>query len=230
MKSGKRGKRGPAEPRKARKCSPVQKASQRSKKVKGSKRSQMEPEDPLKARKCSQKKVKASQLSQMEPEEPLKDARLKAAAKAKARRKALRDASLKAAKDAADALKAAEALMDSWRAGRIKVRMPVIPQPATELKEDFALPVGPDYLLHLHRRFFERMGPECRSSLKQYVQETLCGRWNAATACSGSDGPLLAWEALSQVLKADMDVTLSVSHAFSAEKEEPKRDFIRSAL
>lgn len=163
--------------------------------------------------KASQRK--ASQSSQEKPEKPLK---------------AAADALKAAAEPVKAAVKAAEALLESWRAGEMQVREPVIPQPATGLKEDPALPVGRDYLLHLHRRFLERMGPECRLRLGQYVQETLKGKWNAATACSGSDGPLLAWDALSQVLGADMDVMLSVSHSFSAENKKQKQDFIKSAF
>ena len=49
--------------------------------------------------------------------------------------------------------------------------------------------------------------------------EVLHNRWAVGAACSGKDGPLMAWHAFSTVLKADLSCDVAVDHKFSAEKE-----------
>ena len=88
------------------------------------------------------------------------------------------------------------------------------------------LPVGPDYLHRLIRRFLSKLEPQERHDLRSWAARQ--GMWTVGTACSGTDCPVLVWKAFADVLRADMGVTFCVSHQFSTEKSLPKQKFLKS--
>ena len=87
-----------------------------------------------------------------------------------------------------------------------------------------SLPVGPKYLHHLFRRLIGRLEPQERLDLKAWASNQ--AEWSMCTACSGTDAPVLVWQTLAEVLKADMGVKFAVHHLFSAEKHKGKQKFI----
>ena len=51
-----------------------------------------------------------------------------------------------------------------------------------------------------------------------------------ATACSGTDGPILVWDAFSKALSRELKISLVVMPTFSCEKVPAKQQFIRAAF
>ena len=118
----------------------------------------------------------------------------------------------------------ANSIKQRWLEGRLPEVAVVVPEPVGPL--DDALPVGPLHLHHLVRRFLSRLSPDDRYGVAEYCKENL-PRLNVATACSGTDGPLLCWAAITEVLKADMGIDISLNHVFSCESMTAKQQFIQ---
>ena len=118
-------------------------------------------------------------------------------------------------------------LRDAWATGKMPDQKPTRPVP---FRKREALPVSKDHLCNLYRRFLESISAEQRLRLVQYIDTELQSRWRVATACSGTDGPILSWKALSQVLLADASCQLNIVHQFSCEQNKSKQTFIRAAF
>ena len=118
----------------------------------------------------------------------------------------------------------------AWRAGRVAAIDATVPVPLPKHAADPPLPVGPDYLKHVFRRFLSRASAGQRAGLIRYVTDTLSGRVVLGTACSGTDGVVLGWRALSQVLASDCNCPLDVSQAFASERDASKRRFLQTCF
>ena len=120
----------------------------------------------------------------------------------------------------------AKSIFREWKDGRLpSVHTPFVPV-AVGQKVVPALPVGPLYLNRLIHRFLTRLPCGDRSNIKLYVAQHL-KVLKVGTACSGTDGPLLCWTAISEVLQSELGASLTVQHTFSAELKTDKQGFIR---
>ena len=118
----------------------------------------------------------------------------------------------------------------AWSNGEMDYVAPDRPSPLAHALMKEPLPVSQHHLRNLFRRFFKRLPPERRAELVIYIDEVLQNRWTVGTACSGTDGPLLAWDAFSAVLSTDMGCDLNVEHKLTAEKEVQKQAFLLKAF
>ena len=104
---------------------------------------------------------------------------------------------------------------------------PITPVPLPTHVDSPALPADSAYLHSLFRRFLQRLFVKDRGCLVKWLHWRLRGKIVVSTCCSGTDCPLLAWRAFSDVLREDLDCHLQVDHGFSSEINEGKRRFLK---
>ena len=85
---------------------------------------------------------------------------------------------------------------------------------------DRSLPLkwGPDMLTALARRMLKNLSPDMREDVIAFFTKEDVSQWNWSSACSGSESPHWAYEALLLVL-AEEGVIGQFKHVFSAELE-----------
>ena len=69
------------------------------------------------------------------------------------------------------------------------------------------------------------MAPEDYADMKTFFADGAAGQWRWGTACSGSESPHWAYNALESVL-SEAGVSGAFKHMFSAELEPEKRRWI----
>ena len=104
---------------------------------------------------------------------------------------------------------------------------PITPEPLPTHVDSPALPADSMYLHSLFRRFLQRLSVKDRGCLVKWLHWRFRGKIVVSTCCSGTDCPLLAWKAFSDVLREDMHCYLHVDHGFSSEINEGKRRFLK---
>jgi site-specific DNA-cytosine methylase len=104
---------------------------------------------------------------------------------------------------------------------------PITPVPLATHANSPALPADATYLHSLFRRFLQRLPVKDRGCLVKWLQWRFRGRIVVSTCCSGTDCPLLAWVAFSDVLRDDLGCHLQVVHGFSSEISEGKQRFLK---
>ena len=82
---------------------------------------------------------------------------------------------------------------------------------------------------NLFRRFLSCLCPTSRCKLSSYAKLHIRDL-RVATACSGTDAPVMCWQVFAEVLAADIQGSFSVTHVFSSEREDSKQRFIKSAF
>ena len=125
-------------------------------------------------------------------------------------------------------LSLADDVLRLWKDSYVRTRLPVKPAAHEEFAREPSLPVGPDYLCHLFRRILARTSPEHRGRLRSCVATRLNHVFNMGTACSGTDGPVLATQALAKVLLCDCDCRLDIEQRLASKKEPSKKRFLQS--
>jgi site-specific DNA-cytosine methylase len=100
------------------------------------------------------------------------------------------------------------------------------PSPLPAHQGNPPLAPGASYLSELFVRFLRRCTTAERADLASWVVNDLSGKIRVGSICSGTDVPVLAWQAFAVALRQELRVGLQVVHMFSAEKHTGKRRFL----
>ena len=98
------------------------------------------------------------------------------------------------------------------------------PRPTDAHAAEAPIPPGPKRLEKLASRNLRRMGASRRSDIRAWAAKV--ATWLLASVCTGSGSDCMIWAALSAALKDDLDVALSVQHAFLSEQSGSKQEFL----
>ena len=104
------------------------------------------------------------------------------------------------------------------------------PQPLQQHVSACALPADPSFLRRLFSRFLERSTEAERLDLKAWLAHDMHSELTVATACSGTDAPLLVWDAFASAVNTGLGADVRVVHRFSCERDKHKQSFLRSVL
>ena len=89
------------------------------------------------------------------------------------------------------------------------------------------LDVGPTFLVQLFHRFFDRSTDEDVRDFEAWLHHEMHLSFDMATACSGTDSPVLVWEAFAACVLERFGFRPQVVHKYSCERCPRKREFIR---
>lgn len=117
-------------------------------------------------------------------------------------------------------------LQDLWRQGKLRQCSPERPTPLSGSASAPALPASADYLNALFKRFIGRLTATERRDLKVWIEDGLSHELDLGTMCSGTDGPVLVWQAFGHVAEHLLGARLRIKHHFSCEKKPAKQQFI----
>ncbi len=126
----------------------------------------------------------------------------------------------------------------AWSGPKPLVRMAVpvvhidklqVPEPSSLEDQDSSIPIPPgqDYLLGLLHRFVARSAEADVAALQSWLASTVRGSLTVGTICSGSDSPLLCFEALGSIAETDWGIAFRISHEFACEHAESKAAFLQ---
>eukprot|EP00933_Yihiella_yeosuensis_P051746 TRINITY_DN49720_c0_g1_i1.p1 TRINITY_DN49720_c0_g1~~TRINITY_DN49720_c0_g1_i1.p1 ORF type:complete len:629 (-),score=63.28 TRINITY_DN49720_c0_g1_i1:168-2054(-) len=92
----------------------------------------------------------------------------------------------------------------------------------------FVLPVGVARLDALMDTFFDVIGKADMTLLRTYIRSVWRDNMSIGSFCSGTESPVLVFEAFARVAQRRLDIQLgSTTHAFSAELNPKKQNFIK---
>ena len=75
-----------------------------------------------------------------------------------------------------------------------------------------------------------RLEPETRFRIRSLMSGRLNGEVQFGSACSGTELPLLAWQAWGRVCTVDLETPVANSHAFGCERSAQKRKFLSQVV
>jgi len=113
-----------------------------------------------------------------------------------------------------------------WSSGDLPAVIPEVPQPCGEHRAAEPLDIGPGYLESLFARFFARLSLDEKADLQAWACNEAQQPLRLASVCSGTDCPVLVWEAFASSFKDAFKQEFKVEHVFSAEKMPRKQDFL----
>lgn len=87
---------------------------------------------------------------------------------------------------------------------------------------------SPSYLCDLAHRLLGRLDPLHRLRIAALVRSFGGTPFRIATACSGTELPMLAWRAVATAISVSLNVVFHVGHAYSCEKHPGKRKLIQT--
>ena len=106
--------------------------------------------------------------------------------------------------------------------------MPSRPQTLPHFAHVDALRPGVDYYEQLFTRFLQRSSKREQIDLAAWFQHVKRGRVHVATACSGTDVPLLVYHGLRKAVMRVLGIPLELVHLFSCERSPAKQAFLRT--
>lgn len=121
----------------------------------------------------------------------------------------------------------AKSVRRQLRQGHLDHAMPETPTPTMAARSDPPLEVDEHMVERVFRRFLARTDTVERQRIAAWAGAALNSDISLATACSGTEQPVLAFAALGRVLEADLGVRFDVSSAFARESESAKQSVIR---
>ena len=89
-----------------------------------------------------------------------------------------------------------------------------------------SLQPGGDFYRLLFSRFMERCTDLERDDLAAYLRWEKRGEIRVATACSGTDVPLLVYAGFAEAARDILSVPLRIVHRFSCERDTAKQRFL----
>jgi len=119
-------------------------------------------------------------------------------------------------------------VFDLWRRGQVSPCVAPVPSADRNSVEDDPLPLGEEYYFALFRRFLARCRAEERDSLANWFRKEAV--LPVGTACSGTDGAVLALHKLSEVVKEDLHCQWHLEHEFGSERVPAKQRFLTTAF
>lgn len=120
----------------------------------------------------------------------------------------------------------ATSLQDLFAAGLVQRCVPDVPRPLKQTREDPPLQPGSNFYRLLFSRFMERCTDLERDDLAAHLRWEKRGEIRVATACSGTDVPLLVYAGLAEAARDILSVPLRIVHRFSCEKDSAKQRFL----
>ena len=120
---------------------------------------------------------------------------------------------------------AGPAIMRDWKAGVLEWYLP-FRVPHRHVPDQPAPPTDESFYKFIMSRFMDRLDEtEVLDLLGWAVGKGMVMR--VATACSGTDGPLLVWRGLAEAFRERFQKEFNTSHVFSSEKDCEKQSFIK---
>ena len=101
---------------------------------------------------------------------------------------------------------------------------PSTPRPSVQHQDDPPLMPGAGYFSQLFARFLGRARPQEVLDLKVWLREKKV--LNVATACSGTDVPLLVYRGFATAIKDKLGLKIHLNHRFSCEQHAGKQSFL----
>ena len=105
----------------------------------------------------------------------------------------------------------------AWVNGDVPEIAPECPVPSSRCEAAPAVRPGPTRLVELMQRFIERSGLVSAHLIAQWIRGF--GEYKVATMCSGTDMPIICWQALTAAIRKTCDTDITVTHSFSSEKK-----------
>ena len=87
------------------------------------------------------------------------------------------------------------------------------------------MPASADYLNALFKRFIGRLTATERRDLKVWIEDGLSHELDLGTMCSGTDGPVLVWQAFGDVAEHLLGARLRLKHCFPCDNRPAKQQF-----
>ena len=104
------------------------------------------------------------------------------------------------------------------------------PVPYLDCAQELALPVGHAHFCGLFRRFLSRVSGAERRQLRAFFSKELEHKLRLGTACSGTDGLILALKGFNQVMEVDMQCKVETNQTFASEKHSAKQLFLKTSF
>ena len=102
-----------------------------------------------------------------------------------------------------------------------------IPSPLPHHASEPHLAVDGNYLHLLFKRFFDRATSAEQADLHSWMQYDLNEEFKVATGCSGTEGPMLVWDAFASMANAYFGISVKATSVFASEINEQKQDFMK---
>lgn len=117
---------------------------------------------------------------------------------------------------------------ESLRHSSVRRCVPERPKVQPAFAQDPALMPDETYYTALFTRFLHRCSDSELNDLRVWFQHVTGGQLHIATACSGTDVPLLVYNGLASAVTHVLGVDVQVIHQFSCERNKAKQAFIKS--
>ena len=117
-------------------------------------------------------------------------------------------------------------IQDLWSQGKLPQCSPERPTPQSGSASAPALPAPADYLNALFKRFIGRLTATERRDLKVWIEVGLSHELDLCIMCSGTDGPVLVWQACGHAAEHLLGARLRTTHRFSCEKKPVTQQLI----
>lgn len=117
---------------------------------------------------------------------------------------------------------------ESFRHSSVTRCVPERPKVQPAFAQDPALMPGDTYDTAPFTRFLHRCSHSELQDLRVWFHHVKGGKLHIATACSGTDVPLLVYNGLAAAVAQVLGVDVQVIHQFSCERNKAKQAFIKS--